>query len=140
MMRLLAMVVSATFGLSGCANPVDDMLSGRFSETKAVPVDDAMTGTWTGSMSASLLTLRIGKDGTGLYCYSLNETNALGRLKFDGQGLVFQSSTTASVREVRPDAMVIRADYTFSKDAILRPDESLTKASPYCANAIQGAQ
>jgi len=91
-------------------------------------------------MSASLLTLKINEDGAGLYCYSLNENNALGRLKYDGQKLVFQSSTTASVREIRPNAIVIRSDYTFSRDSILRRDSGLAEASPYCANAIQEAQ
>lgn len=96
-----------------------------------------MVGTWTGSMASYLVTLRIQQDGTGLYCYSWNEKHALNRLKYDGERLIFQESTTASIRDVRPDAIVIRSDYAFSKDAILRSDEGLVKASPYCANAMQ---
>jgi hypothetical protein len=139
-MRSLVIATAAAFGLVGCVNPVDDMLSGQYSETTVVSPDPALVGTWTGSMSASLLTLKVNGDGTGLYCYSLNENNALGRLKYDGQRLVFQSSTTASVRDVRPDAIVIRSDYTFSKDAILRRDSGLLEASPYCTKAMQEAQ
>lgn len=137
-MRFGALVLFAG-ALGGCSNPVDDMLSGRFSETRAVSPGDAMAGTWTGSMSAYLLTLKINEDGTGLYCYSWNEKHAVNRLKYDGERIVFQESTTASIRDVRPDALVIRSDYTFSKDAILRPDEGLVKASPYCAKAMKEA-
>ena len=136
-MRALVIPIAAAFVLAGCVNPVDDMLGGQYSETKAVSPDPALVGTWTGSMSASLLTLKINEDGTGLYCYSWNEKHAVNRLKYDGERIVFQESTTASIRDVRPDALVIRSDYTFSKDAILRPDEGLVKASPYCAEAMK---
>lgn len=134
-MRFLLAV--AIFGLFGCVNPIDDMLAGGYSETMAAPPDKKLVGIWTGSMSASLLTMQINEDGTGLYCYSLNDSNALGRLKYDGQKLVFQGSTTASIRDVRHDALVIRSDYTFSKDSILRRDSGLVDASPYCAKAMQ---
>lgn len=135
-MRSLVIATAAAFGLVGCVNPVDDMLSGRYSETRAAAPDGALVGTWTGSMSAYLLTLKINEDGTGLYCYSWNEKHAVNRLKYDGERLVFQESTTASIRDVRPDALVIRSDYTFSKDAILRRDADLAEASPYCVNAM----
>lgn len=125
--------------LAGCANPVEDMLQGRYSETEAVPPDTGAVGTWTGSMSSYLLTLRIHEDGTGFYCYSWNEKDAIGRLKYDGNGLIFQSSTTASIVEIRPDAMIIQADYALSRESILRPDGDLAMASPYCVKAIPAA-
>lgn len=115
------------------------MLSGQYSEAQATAPPPAIIGTWTGSMASYLVTLRIQEDGTGLYCYSWNEKHAINRLKYDGERLVFQESTTASIRDARPDALIIRPDYTFSKDAILRPDGDLVKASPYCVNAIKEA-
>lgn len=135
-MRFGALVLFAGI-LGGCSNPVDDMLSGRFSETRAVSPGDAMVGTWTGSMSAYLLTLKINEDGTGLYCYSWNEKHAVNRMKYDGEGLVFQDGSMASIIDLVPDKLIIRPDYSHASRATLRPDEGLVEASPYCAKAMQ---
>tara|TARA_R110000851_G_C13102500_1_gene568921 strand:- start:9010 stop:9432 length:423 start_codon:yes stop_codon:yes gene_type:complete len=136
-MKHLFMAVAAAAALAGCATPLDDLLDSRYSEVQAIPAPSGMVGTWTGSTGPYLLALQIKGGGTGLYCYSWNEKHAINRLKYDGEGLVFQDGSTAVIRDVRPDAIVIRSDYTFSKDAILRRDSELEEASPYCMERLR---
>lgn len=88
-------------------------------------------------MGPYLLTLQVETDGTGLYCYSWNEKHAVNRMKYDGERLVFQDGSMASIIELVPSKLVIRPDYSHASRATLRPDLGLAEASPYCANAMQ---
>lgn len=91
-------------------------------------------------MGPYLLTLQLESDGTGLYCYSWNEKHAVNRIKYDGERLVFQDGSMASIIEAAPDKLIIRPDYSHASRSTLSPDEGLAEASPYCANAVKEAK
>lgn len=137
MMRLVLVAAIVLLGLTGCAGPMDDLLGGRYSEVDPMPARPGLTGMWTGSMGPYLVTLEVEPDGTGLYCYSWNEKHAVNRLKYDGERLVFQDGSMASIIDLVPDKLIIRPDYSHASRATLRPDEGLVEASPYCAKAMQ---
>lgn len=136
-MKHLFMAVAAAAALAGCATPLDGLLDSRYSEVRPAPAPSQMVGTWTGSMGPYLVTLEVEPDGTGLYCYSWNEKHAVNRLKYDGERLVFQDGSMASIVDLVADKLVIRPDYSHASRATLRPDEGLVEASPYCAKAMQ---
>lgn len=136
-MKHFLMAVAAAAALIGCATPLDGLLDSRYSEVRPAPAPSQMVGTWTGNMGPYLLTLQVESDGTGLYCYSWNEKHAVNRMKYDGEGLVFQDGSMASIIDLVPDKLIIRPDYSHASRATLRPDEGLVEASPYCAKAMQ---
>lgn len=139
-MRILFLAFLAAAALVGCATPLDDLLEGGYSEAAAQPAPESLVGTWTGSMGPYLVTMVVEPDGTGRYCHSWNEKNAVSRLKFDGRRLAFQDGSVASIIDLAPDKLVIHPDYSHASRAALRPDPNLVEASPYCMKALKGTK
>jgi len=87
-------------------------------------------------MGPYLMTMVVEPDGTGRYCHSWNEKNAVSRLRYDGDRIVFQDGARAKVVSVSSDQLELRPSYKHADDSVLRPDSSLKLASPYCVNAL----
>lgn len=130
------MAFLAVATLAGCATPLDDLLEGGYSEAVAQPAPEDLVGTWTGSMGPYLMTMVVEPDGTGRYCHSWNEKNAVSRLKYDGDRIVFQDGARAEVVSVSSDQLELRPSYKHADGSVLRPDSNLKLASPYCVKAL----
>ncbi|MEO1892514.1 MAG: J517_1871 family lipoprotein [Alcanivorax sp.] len=135
-MKHFLMAVAAAAALIGCATPLDGLLDSRYSEVRPAPAPSQMVGTWTGNMGPYLLTLQVESDGTGLYCYSWNEKHAVNRLKYDGERLVFQDGARAEVVSASSEKLVLRPSYEHSSESVLRDDQELREASPFCATEL----
>ena len=136
-MRILFLAFLATGALVGCATPLDDLLEGGYSEAEARPAPETLVGTWTGSMGPYLVTMVVEPDGTGRYCHSWNDKNAVSRLKYDGERFVFQDGAKAEVASSSSDKMVLRLSYKHAGESVLRDDQGLAETSPYCADALR---
>ncbi|GAA5133924.1 J517_1871 family lipoprotein [Alloalcanivorax gelatiniphagus] len=136
-MRFALGILLAAALLSGCATPLDDLLEGGYSEAKVQPAPASLVGTWTGSMGSYLVTLVVEPDGTGRYCHSWNEKNAVSLLKYDGERLVFQDGARAELISASSDKLILKPSYKHAKESVLRADRSLRAASLYCRSALR---
>ncbi|WP_341667342.1 J517_1871 family lipoprotein [Alcaligenes sp. SDU_A2] len=132
-LRVLGLIISSW--VAGCALPTHDMADNRFAELTPELVSEGLVGAWTGSNGPYLLTLRIGQDGTGLFCSSWGERNTLGRIKFVQDRLYFQDGTKMRLSR-EGEGLVGNYDYLGANTVRFKMDSQLKEASPYCVDSL----
>lgn len=114
----------------------NDMLNNNFSGIEARPAPNQLAQTWTGSMSAWLVTFKINKNGEGLYCYSGSTQNGLQRVKVVDKVIHVQDGTKFNISNVTNKTVTFQAPYFGVKPHVLNKDSNLKEASPYCQSEL----
>lgn len=122
--------------LAGCAMPMDDMLNNRFTEVAPMPLHEALTGAWTGSMGPWLATIKLSPDGTGLMCSSLGDKDLLNRLKVVGGVAYVQDGTRFEIAQ-SGEALSVKTAYFGGGAYRFSKDSTLTQASVFCSGKLK---
>ncbi|GKX58340.1 hypothetical protein SOASR031_06550 [Leminorella grimontii] len=122
--------------LAGCAAH-NDMANNDFPGIVPTAVPEGLVKVWTGSMGPYLSTMKIDRDGTGLYCYSWNGKDVVGRLKYDGTNIIFQDGQRMEVASVNNNELKTHVSYYMGADYVYYQDNELKNASPFCSKSIK---
>lgn len=138
-MRSVVIVLTAGLLVSSPGAAVDlgfgASLENHFAEITPKGPPQEYVGTWTGSAGPYLMTLRLGEDGRGLYCYSWHTRDVVGNMKFDGELLRFQDGGKLKVRRDGALLMTEFEDPSLPSYRLVQ-DPKLVEASPYCKKAV----
>ena len=127
-------VILISYLLVGCAS--NDLLNNNFSSVVEKKTPESLVGIWTGSAGPYTTTIHIKTDGTGFSCYSWNDKNAIGKIKYDGANIRFQEGTRLEIKNINSGSFVAHAPYYLGADYVFYKDANLKNASPFCEKEI----
>ncbi|WP_145957994.1 J517_1871 family lipoprotein [Brenneria goodwinii] len=127
-------ILGLSFLLAGCAT--DDLLKNDFPSVVEKNAPSNLVGVWTGSTGPYLTTLIIKENGSGLSCYSWNNNNAIGKIKYDGQEIRLQDGSRLQIKNIDELNLIAHAPYYMGADYTFYKDNELKNASPYCEKEI----
>lgn len=133
-MRTL-LLIPLLITLGGCAMPTADMTNNRYMEQTAEAAPPGISGDWTGTMGPYLLSLRIGRDGSGVMCSAYHTSNAVMNLKYNAGTLYFQDGTRLTIQP-SGNTLIGTSPYFGSATTTLYKDQGFAQAAPYCRNSL----
>lgn len=123
--------------LAGCVSPASDMMNNQYMVVQPSP--QSFSGYWTGNIGPGLITLKVNKDGTGLYCESAgNDVNTrLYQVKITQDMVYLSNGTRIKIDSIDNNNANLKNIYLgMNIQYKLYKDDALTMSAPLCKKQL----
>ena len=132
-------IVFIALGLSACVTTpeyLQDQMNNNFISIQPETPPDVLEGNWTGSMTAWLVTIKLNKNGEGVYCYSAPTKTGVQKVKYAQNKIWIQDGTKFEILKANKNQITLKAPYRGVSSHQMLRDANLSKASLQCQEKL----